>query len=603
MPKSTLDLAKLLSLPTAYYGTVSWDGSHVAFVWNITGRMEIYVAELPDGVPRNVSQGRLPKSLRTLLVWNRAGTAIVFGWDTEGKEQHALWSIDVSSGELSPLTDEPGVWHMPCEFSPDDSSLLLFSNREGSRNLYTLDLQTRTMIQLTAFTAPHFSTGRWSPDGTQVLASSNEATDLRNCDIYIADAAGNGVQRIYQGKGGSRDTACAWLPDGQHILLTSDVSGVERPGVLNLNTHKVRWFGQDNVSETAADVSRSGRYVLSLRNQDALETPIIADLKTGEETTLDLPSGVALRPQFALNDTAVVLGHITPMRQIELCVTPIGKGKTQSLTPIDYGAIDPDHFVEPRHITYESPDGWTVSAILYEAQPKGSALPPAIVEFHGGPSGQARRLFTPWVQYWVSHGFTVLIPNFRGSTGYGRKFFDGNYKDWGGGDLQDVVAGAEYLVREGLADRDRIACSGASYGGYLTYMALTKTPDVWKAGVGWVGLTDLLAAYEESAPPMRQMYELMMGDPAENEALWRDRSPIHFAEHLKAKLLIIHGVNDPRCPVSQASAFRDRLLEHGFVEGEAFEYVELEKVGHGSSDLDQMINTQQAIANFLIKNV
>jgi len=603
MPKSTLDLAKLLSLPTAYYGTVSWDGSHVAFVWNVTGRMEIYVAELPEGVPRNVSQGRLPKSLRTPLVWNRAGTDIAFGWDDEGKEQHALWSIDVSSGELSPLTDEPGVWHMPCEFSPDDSSLLVLSDRDGSRNLYGLDLATKNMLALTTFEAQQYSLCRWNPDGTKVLSSSNETDDLRNIDIYAVDALGQGACRIYQGKVGSRDIAAGWFPDGKRILLTSDVSGIDRPGILNLETGKVRWLGQDGISETAADISRSGRYVLSLRNQDALEMPIITTLETGEEATLALPPGVTLRPQFALNDAAVVLGHITPTRQIELYVAPITGGKLSSLTPVDYGSMDPNEFVEPRHITYESSDGLMIPAILYETQIKGSGLPPAIVVFHGGPWAQARRLFTPWVQYWVSHGFTVLIPNFRGSTGYGREFFDASYKDWGGGDLQDVVAGAKYLIQEGFADPKRIACYGGSYGGYMTYMALTKTPDVWKAGVAWVGLTDLLSAYEESPPPLRQVYELMMGDPAENEALWRDRSAIHFAENLKAKLLIIHGVNDPRCPISQARAFRDRLLEHGFVEGEAFEYVELDKIGHGSSDIEQALHTFRTITDFLIKNV
>jgi dipeptidyl aminopeptidase/acylaminoacyl peptidase len=603
MPKSTLDLTKLLSLPAAHYGTVSWDGSSVAFVWNVTGRQEIYVAKLPDGEPHNISEGRLPKSIRTYLVWNRAGTEIAFGWDEEDKERHALWTIDVRSGELKQLTDKSDVWHMPLEFSPDGSSLAFISDLNGPRGLFRLDLETKVTVALTKFPSPLYTAGQWSPDGTQLLASSNETEDLRNCDVYTVDAGGLGVQHVYQGSIGSQDKALGWLPNGKHIVLTSDVAGIERPGVLDLETGKVRWLGQADVSETAADVSGSGKYVLSLRNQDALETPIITNLGTGEETTLDLPAGVALQPQFALNDTAVVLGHTTPTYQIELCVTTIGKGKTQSLTPIDYGTMDPDSFVEPRHITYESSDGLTIPAILYEAHSERGKLPPAIVEIHGGPSGQARRLFTPWVQYWVSRGFTVLVPNFRGSTGYGREFFDGNYKDWGGGDLQDVVAGAEYLAREGLADRERIACYGGSYGGYLTYMALTKTPDVWKAGVAWVGLSDLLAAHEEGSPHMKRVLELLMGDPVENEALWRDRSPIHFAENLKAKLLIIHGVNDPRCPISQARAFRDQLLEHGFVEGEAFEYVELDKVGHGSSDLEQNIHTQQTIADFLIKNV
>lgn len=603
MDKSTLDLAQLLSLPTAYEATVSWDGSTAAFIWNITGRMEIYVAALPDGQPRNLSQGRLPKSLRTTLVWNRGGTRILFAWDDEGKEKHAVWSLDVSSGKLLQLTHSPDVWHMPCEFSPDDSSLLLLSDRDGSRNLYVLDLETKQTAQITAFHAPIYTSGRWSPDGTQVLTSSNETDDLRNCDIYLAAADGRGAQRVYQGRIGSRDMACGWLPDSQHIFLTSDLSGTERPGILDLDSGGVRWIGIEGISEIASDVSKDGRYVLSLRNQDACRTPIIMDLETFGQTVVDVPRGYTKQVQFALDDSFLVLDRVTAKRQFELLVIPAPAGRSHQLTPIDYGTIDTDEFADMTHIHYPSFDGLSIPAILCKPETPSPELAPAVLVCHGGPWGQAWIAFWPLIQFLVAHGFTVLIPNFRGSTGYGRKFFDGNYKDWGGGDLQDVVAGAKYLVAEGLADPERIACFGGSYGGYMTYMALTKTPEVWKAGVASIGLTDLLAAYEEGHPSMRQVLELMMGDPAENETLWRDRSPIHFAENLRAKLLIIHGVNDPRCPISQARRFRDRLLELGLCEGEEFEYVELDKVGHGSSDLDQQIHTQQTIADFLISNV
>ena len=316
-----------------------------------------------------------------------------------------------------------------------------------------------------------------------------------------------------------------------------------------------------------------------------------------------MPPGSTTRAQFALDDSILVLDRTTAKRQFELYTIPVREGRSRSLTPADYGTMNPDEFVDMTHIHYCSSDGLSIPAILCKPESSSVDLPPALVLCHGGPWAQASIGFMPLVQYLVSHGFTVLIPNFRGSTGYGRKFFDASYKDWGGGDLQDVVAGAEYLIRDGKVDPERIACFGGSYGGYMTYMAVTKTPDVWKAGVAWVGLTDLLAAHEESPAGLKQVYELMMGDPVENEALWRDRSPIHFAENLKAKLLIIHGVNDPRCPISQARTFRDRLLEHGFVEGDDFNYVELDKIGHGSSDIEQALHTFRTITDFLIENV
>ena len=166
-----------------------------------------------------------------------------------------------------------------------------------------------------------------------------------------------------------------------------------------------------------------------------------------------------------------------------------------------------------------------------------------------------------------------------------------------------MIAGVEFLVREGKADPGRIAAFGGSYGGYMTYMALVKAPDLWKAGVAWVGITDLLAWYDESTPDFQYIIRLMMGDPAENEELWRDRSAIHFAEELKAKLLMIHGVNDARCPVNQAHAFRDRLLELGYEEGRDFEYVELGEIGHGSSDIEERLGTYETITRYLEANV
>jgi dipeptidyl aminopeptidase/acylaminoacyl peptidase len=366
----------------------------------------------------------------------------------------------------------------------------------------------------------------------------------------------------------------------------------------------VRWLGMEAVEEKASDVSKDGRYLLSLRNRDAQVTPIAIEIDAGEERPLIDAHGVTYWAEFALGGTAVVIDRSTPTRKGELFVVPVGEGKPHSLTPIDYGTIDPDEFVEPSYIHYASSDGLSIPAILYEPRDTGEGRPPpAVVEIHGGPWGQRWLAFFDIVQYLVSRGFSVLQPNFRGSTGYGRAFTDLNHMDWGGGDLRDVIAGVEYLVREGKADSERIAAFGGSYGGYMTYMALTKAPELWEAGVAWVGITDLPAMYEESTPDFRYILQMMMGNPTENAELWRDRSAIHSAGNLKAKLLMIHGVNDARCPVSQARAFRDRLLELGFKDGVDFEYVELGKVGHGSSDIEERLETYETIVRYLEENV
>lgn len=176
-------------------------------------------------------------------------------------------------------------------------------------------------------------------------------------------------------------------------------------------------------------------------------------------------------------------------------------------------------------------------------------------------------------------------------------------RDWGGKDLKDVVAGANYLKALPEVDPDRIGIWGGSYGGFMTYIALTKEPDYWKAGVAWVGISDLLSMYNLSMPHFKIFLKEQMGDPEENLELWKDRSAVNFAQNLKTKLLILHGVNDPRCPVQQARIFRDKLLELGFKEGEDFIYLERAE-GHGGwSDVEARIQTIEIVVNFFDRNL
>jgi dipeptidyl aminopeptidase/acylaminoacyl peptidase len=203
------------------------------------------------------------------------------------------------------------------------------------------------------------------------------------------------------------------------------------------------------------------------------------------------------------------------------------------------------------------------------------------------------------VQLLASEGYAVLLPNVRGSTGYGVRFRDMALRDWGGGDLADIVAGRAFLAHLPYVNGDRIAIVGASYGGFLTYLALVKHPDLWRAAVAWMGITDLPALYETDLLYLRDYLQRQMGDPERNAALWRDRSAVNFVERVRTPLFIIHGINDARCPIGQARSFRDRLRASGKQEGTDFEYVELSGEGHGSMDPEQQIRTYELMTDFL----
>jgi len=192
-----------------------------------------------------------------------------------------------------------------------------------------------------------------------------------------------------------------------------------------------------------------------------------------------------------------------------------------------------------------------------------------------------------------------MAPNFRGSTGFGREFTESLRKDCGGGDLKDLVAATEYLKRTGYVDPDRIAIMGGSWGGYLTLMALTKTPEIWAAGVSIVPLANWFTAHENEDPVLQKNDEWLMGDPVTDRELWRDRSPIFFADKIRAPLLLLAGKNDIRCPVEETMQMADAARKNGVT----VEVKVYEDEGHGFVRRENEIDSIKRSAKFLETHV
>jgi dipeptidyl aminopeptidase/acylaminoacyl peptidase len=196
------------------------------------------------------------------------------------------------------------------------------------------------------------------------------------------------------------------------------------------------------------------------------------------------------------------------------------------------------------------------------------------------------------VQYLVSRGFAVLEPNFRGSTGYGTEFQWLNRNDWGGGDLCDVVAAANWLEAQGISDR--VGITGTSYGGYMTMSAITKYPDRWLAAASVCGIVNLVTMYSGARPDMQQFQVRNLGTPEENPDLYYDRSPINFVDRIKTPVLILQGERDARVPLSEAEQMRDRLE----LAGKPHELVVYEHEGHGFGRRENQVDSIQRIAAY-----
>jgi dipeptidyl aminopeptidase/acylaminoacyl peptidase len=601
-------LEELCRLPSFYLPVVSWKGDRVAFYWDKTGRIELHVMDLATKAVRQVSHGEMPRALRTGFIWSRDDRWIVFGKDAAGNEQHDLFTIDVEMSVVSQLTKDPAAEEHAIEFSPDDAWLTVTTNkhlpetpdRPGQLNLWTVRRDGSDYTPLTRHPFPVYG-GHWSDDGNWISYVTNEdPKDLKNRDGYIIRPDGTGGRKVLSVRPGSQDSVAGWHPDSRHLAVTSDASGQNRAGILDIETGNVRWLSPEGVDEHAQRFSENGRWLATFRNHESQIKPVLYDVESGAARELQVPAGVAYGAQFYGSDRKLLLFHGSDTTRASLLAYDLTTDTYETLIAPEYGSIDRRAFVASKHIYYQAFDGKQIPAILYAPRDiaPGERLP-ALVHVHGGPTGQWFRDFDPFAQFLADRGFVVLEPNIRGSTGYGVEFRDAALKDWGGADLEDVAAGAAHLKTLPYVDADRLVVFGGSYGGFMTFIAATKKPDLWRAAVAWVGISDLHAMWSESKEHFRYFLREQMGDPETDRALWRDRSAIEFADQLRAKLLMVHGVNDPRCPVSQSRLFRDKLLALGKREGEDFEYVELGEEGHGSADIEQKIRTFRILADYL----
>ncbi|WP_288403572.1 alpha/beta fold hydrolase [uncultured Deinococcus sp.] len=602
-----IHLEDLVALPLTFGLTVSHGGDQAAFYSNTTGRFELYALDLRTRERRRLSDGQVARSPNAGFVWGRGDRALYFSRDRDGDERQALFELEVGPGTVRALDHAPQSMDYVKDTHPDGRGLLVSSTRGGQMNVYAYDLSREGDAAWTALTA--FEQGahepRSSPDGTRVLLSANESADLKNLDGYVVNADGGGLRRVLRVEEGSRDSLGHWHPDGVRVAVTSDAGGQGRVGVLNVDTGDLRWLTPAGAAsdESALEFSPDGRWLAVLRNVDSTLTPVLYGVEDGGARELRLAPGVSSGAQFALGGSHLLLERSTSAARADVLLYDLRTDTAEVLLPAEYGAIDPGVFVEAEYVRYPTTDGLHVPALLYRPRntPPGAQLP-ALVHVHGGPTWQFFRNFDEVTQFLVSRGYVVLCPNVRGSTGSGVAWRDANLRDWGGRDLEDVAAGAEYLKTLPEVDPARLGVFGGSYGGYLSYLAPVKYPELFRVSVPIVGISDLHALHAANSrdmPQLAQYFRSMMGDPVQDAELWRDRSALTHAARLKAHMFMMHGANDPRCPVGQARGFRDALVALGRREGEDFEYAEFGDEGHGSADVAGRTRSYRLLADYL----
>jgi dipeptidyl aminopeptidase/acylaminoacyl peptidase len=602
----TLTIEKLYM--TRAVGDTTWspDGRTIAFISNMSGRNNVWLLPADGGWPTQLT---VSDQRQSSPAWSPDGKWIAYQSDYDGDEQWDIFLVSPKTGQIVNLTNTREIAEQSPVWSPD-GRYLAYLVKPKTSSTHEIDVYDTLMREV-----KHLTTGTpkdrgnygqvWSKDGKWIAYTQTQAKGT-DSNIFVADVGTGKITLLTEHRGENLYTVNDFSPDGTHLLITSNAgNGYENVGLLDIPSRKVEWLTRDKWEISAGNFSPDGKTVTWTVNVDGNTDIFLHQRATGKTTSLSLPKGVnylgGSQSAFSRDGTKLLYYHNGPSAPSDVWVYSMATGKSQQVTHSLMAGVRSEDMVEPYLVHYPSRDGkWTISAFVYvpyNAPRNGQHA--AIVYVHGGPTSQTHNSFNRFIQYVVNKGYFVIAPNYRGSTGYGKEFQNANLFDMGGGDLQDVLAAADWMKQTGYPDPKKLILMGGSYGGYMTMMGVTKAPDVWAAGVPIVPFVNWFTEIQNEDPVLQQSDLATMGDPEKNKALYEDRSPINFIDQVKAPLLLLAGGHDPRCPKSETQQVVDAIKKRGGV----IESKVYENEGHGFAKVENQIDAYKRVADFLQAHV
>jgi dipeptidyl aminopeptidase/acylaminoacyl peptidase len=602
----TLTIEKLYM--TRAVGDTTWspDGRTIAFISNMSGRNNVWLLPADGGWPTQLT---VSDQRQSSPAWSPDGKWIAYESDYDGDEQWDIFLVSPKTGQIVNLTNTREIAEQSPVWSPD-GRYLAYLVKPKTSSTHEIDVYDTLMREV-----KHLTTGTpkdrgnygqvWSKDGKWIAYTQTQAKGT-DSNIFVAEVGTGKTTLLTEHRGENLYTVNDFSPDGTHLLITSNAgNGYENVGLLDIASRKVEWLTRDKWEISGGNFSPDGKTVTWTANVDGNTDIFLHQRATGKTTSLSLPKGVnylgGSQSAFSRDGTKLLYYHNGPSAPSDVWVYSMATGKSQQVTHSLMAGVRSEDMVEPYLVHYPSRDGkWTISAFVYvpyNAPRNGQHA--AIVYVHGGPTSQTHNSFNRFIQYVVNKGYFVIAPNYRGSTGYGKEFQNANLFDMGGGDLQDVLAAADWMKQTGYPDPKKLILMGGSYGGYMTMMGVTKAPDVWAAGVPIVPFVNWFTEIQNEDPVLQQSDLATMGDPEKNKALYEDRSPINFINQVKAPLLLLAGGHDPRCPKSETQQVVDAIKKRGGV----IESKVYENEGHGFAKVENQIDAYKRVADFLQAHV
>ena len=589
---------------TRLVGGTTWspDGKQIAFISNISGRNNLWLVPATGGWPMQLT---ISDQRQAQPAWSPDGKWIAYVSDHDGDEQWDVFLVSPKTGDVVNVTVSPESGDEEPTWSPDGRQLAYVTKPKtgSSFEIELMDVATRHVRHLTPNPPKELSNSHpiFSRDGKSLVYTQSHASG-NDASIFLLDLASGQSTNLTPHEGEHNYEADDVSPDGKTVLLTSDAgNGYYNVGLLEIATRKIDWLTNDKWQIAAGTFSPDGKSLTWTADVEGNSYIYLYDVASRHAEPLPLKPGVNTlggNPlPYSRDGSRLLYYHNGADSPNDAWVYDIASKESQQVTHSLVAGLRNADMVEPYLVHYPSSDGkWTISALAYvpnNIQRNGKY--PAIVYIHGGPASQSVNSFSRFAQYMVNQGYVVIAPNYRGSTGYGKSFYESNRGDPGGGDLQDNLAAAEWIKKSGFVDPKKLIAMGGSYGGYMTMMAVTKAPELWAAGVAIVPFVNWFTEIANEDPLLQQFDHAWWGDPVKNKAMYEDRSPINFVDHIKAPLLLLAGGNDPRCPKNEAQQVADAVKKRGG----SVQLKIYENEGHGFARVENQVDAYQRVSDFL----
>jgi dipeptidyl aminopeptidase/acylaminoacyl peptidase len=475
-------------------------------------------------------------------------------------------------------------------------------------HIWVYDLATKAKKQITSGltdnTGPTFS-----PDASMIAFSSNrsgktvrDANHSNNSDLYIVPSAGGEPRQLTTNQG--PDGQPAWSPDGSMIAYSSSDRINSSADQMDLKVIGVAGGQPRNLTADLdysignIEWSKDGKFIY-FTSTERLGTKLYkVPAAGGKLTEVPIEKGYVVS-DFVANDDGskwIVTGSTLEDNSVVLLTGPDAAQPKRIFE--DHGAMTEFNIARSEGITWKGADNWDIDGVLtYPVNYVRGQKYPFIVQVHGGPFGRYGATFNTGAQIWAARGFAVLQPNPRGSSGYTYAFGAANQNDWGGKDWTDIMKGVDHVIALGVADTSKLAIMGGSYGGFMTFWAVTQTPR-FKAAIGHAGISDWYSFFGQTDIPNLLEYGFG-GLPTASKATYEKWSPIEYATKVTTPLLITHGENDLRVPIPQADQYYRTLKKLG----KTVEFLRYPREGHGITEPMHRLHLDEEQAKWFDKHV